>query len=303
MYVIEHALLNLGKNKGRNILLGVITLAIITATVVAMGIFNTTRVVIEDTRAATMSAIRIQPIGRTQMTGSSQQESAITLEMHQYFAESLYITGADISDSGRGIEAVYYLIHPDMLGAFESDLRGRGLPDAYTVRTDDAAFASLVAPIENLQSLSVAFLIIILVMGAVIMVLVTAVSIRERKYEIGVLRAMGMKKKSVALGLWAEIIVITCICFIIGMGIGAALTQPVTDSILAGQSQAAGPTTLADRINNAPQTEAVTVDVSITFTTSLQIFAISIVLASVAGIISITRITKYEPIKILMERT
>jgi len=36
--------------------------------------------------------------------------------------------------------------------------------------------------------------------------------------------------------------------------------------------------------------------------TALEIFGISILLASVAGAVSISRITKYEPIKILMER-
>lgn len=306
MYVIEHALLNLGKNKGRNMLLGVIIFAIITAIVVALAIFNTTGVVIEDTRAAMQSAVRIQPAQRTQISGD-RQESLLTLELHQRFAQSPYITGADITDSGRGIEAVYYLIHPNMLAAFEADLRSRGLPDGYTARTDEAAFANVAAPVESLQTLSFAFLLIILVLGAVIMVLLSAITIRERKYEIGVLRAMGMKKQNVALSLWTEIIVITCICFALGLGAGSVLSQPISDAILAGQAQpATSVTTLADRINDANNTapsQAVTVDVSITAVTALQIFGLSVLLASVAGIISVSRITRSEPIKILMERT
>ena len=164
MYAIEHAFLNLGKNKGRNILLGVIIFAIITTIVVALAIFNTTGVVIEETRAAIMSAVRIQPAGRTQaiggggqtavVGGGSQQESLLTLELLQYFAESSYITGADFNESARGIEAVYYLIHPDMLSAFETDLQSRGLPEGYAVRADETAFANVVGPVESLQSLS-----------------------------------------------------------------------------------------------------------------------------------------------------
>ena len=336
MYAIEHALLSIGKNKGRNILLGVIIFAIITAIVVALAIFNTTGVVIEDTRAAIMSAVRIQPTQRvpernrvaegdvsggntlsTQAAGGAGQaitgggggqESLLTLELHQYFAESPYITGVDIGEGSRGIEAVYYLTHPDMLTAFEADLRSRGLPEGYAVRADETAFASIVGPIESLQSLSFTFLMIILVLGAVIMVLLSAIAIRERKYEIGVLRAMGMKKQKVALGLWAEIIVITCICFVIGMGVGSVLSQPVSDAILAGQVQTndTGVTTLADRLAGADDVarqETATVDVSINAITALQIFGISILLASIAGIISVSRITKSEPIKILMERT
>jgi len=312
MYVIEHALLNLGKNKGRNILLGIIIFAIITAIVVALAIFNTTGVVIEETRAAIMSAVRIQPIQRTQaigggqqvnLAGGNQQESLLTLELHQYFAKSPYITGIDLSEGSRGIEAVYYLIHPDILSAFEADLRSRGLPDGYVVRADETVFSSVVSPVESLQSLSFTFLLIILVLGAVIMVLLSAIVIRERKYEIGVLRAMGMKKQKIALGLWTEIIVITCICFVLSMGVGAILSQPISDAILTGQTSESGATTLAERVaGNVTQSETTAIDVSISNITALQIFGISILLASISGIVSISKITKSEPIKILMER-
>jgi len=63
MYVIEHALLNLGKNKGRNILLGVIIFVIITAATIALTIFNTTEIVIGETEDAMNSAVRVVPIG------------------------------------------------------------------------------------------------------------------------------------------------------------------------------------------------------------------------------------------------
>jgi len=331
MYAIEHALLNLGKNKGRNILLGVIIFTIITAAVVALAIFNTTGIVIEDTRAAIMSAVRITPAQRMQTTGVNRQvngaeqspgqtsampstgEAVTSASVHElqldaglyhYFAESPYITGADITMGAWGIDAVYFLVHSDMLGAFETDLRGRGLPDNYTVRADESAFASVVAPVESLQSLALTFLLIILVLGAVIMILLSVITIRERKYEIGVLRAMGMKKGKVALCLWTETIVITCICFVIGMVAGTLLSQPISDAIMAGQApQTGAATTLATRLNETSSQAAATVDVSVSAVTALQIFGISILLATIAGVISVSRITKSEPIKILMERT
>ena len=304
MYVIEHALLNLGKNKGRNMLLGVVTFAIITAIVVTLAIFNTTGIVIEDTKAAIMSAVRIQP-QQSQRVGGEAQASLLTLELHQHFAQSPYITGADINEGSRGIEAVYFLIHPSMLGAFEADIIRRGLPAGYGVRVDEGAFASVIAPVESLQSLAFTFLLIVLVLGGVIMVLLSAIAIRERKYEIGVLRAMGMKKQKVALGLWAEIFVITCICFALGMGAGTVLSQPISDAILAGQGQSnTGASTLADRLADAGTVQESTgVDVSITVATALQILGISIALASIAGLTAVSKITKSEPIKILMERT
>jgi putative ABC transport system permease protein len=192
-----------------------------------------------------------------------------------------------------------------MLSSFEEELRKKGLPDDYAVRTDESAFESVAGPVESLQNLALTFLIIVLVLGAVIMVLLSVIAVSERKYEIGVLRAMGMKKKKVAFGLWAEIIVITCICFILGMGAGTMLSQPVSDSIMAGQAQSAdtGSTSLADRLNGTEEVEQPqTIDISVSGVTVFQILGVSLLLASIAGVISVSRITKSEPIKILMER-
>jgi len=311
MYVIEHALLNLGKNKGRNILLGVIIFAIITAAVVALAIYNTTEAAIEETQAALKSAVRIVPQRQTAgsgaviMPGGGQENAALPLEQYRSFAESEYLDGADIKESNRsadGVDAVYYLKRPDMLAAFEAELRNKGLPLNYNVRTDESAFDSVAGHVESLNSLAFTFLIIVLALGAVIMLLISFIAIRERKYEIGVLRAMGMKKEKVALGLWTEAIVITCACFILGMGAGSALSQPVSDAILTGQASDTGSTSLADRLNGMEKEQAVKIDVSVNTVTALELLAISILLASIAGVMSVSRITKCEPIKILMER-
>ena len=113
------------------------------------------------------------------------------------------------------------------------------------------------------------------------MILLSVIAIRERKYEIGVLRAMGLKKQKVALCLWIETIAITFVCFIAGIFAGTALANPVSNALWTGD----GPIRIG--------LDAITV---------LQIFGVSMLLASIAGAVSVSRITKYEPIKILMER-
>jgi len=314
MYVIEHALLNLVKNIGRNILLGVIIFAIITTTVIALAIFNTTGVIIENTRTALQCAVTLGPQTQTagggqQMIGGSQQEAALALEQYLSFAQSEYLDGADVKEGGRsadGIEATYYLKSPDMLADFETELRSKGLPNNYSVRTDESSLERMVEPVESLKNLSLTFLLIVLTLGAVIILLLSIIAMRERKYEIGVMRAMGMKKNKIALGLWIEILVITCFCFVLGMGAGTKLSQPVSDAIIAGQAQSSveSTTSLADRldIKNETLEQIDKIDVSIDGITALEIFGISLLLASLAGVISVRRITKSEPIKILMER-
>jgi len=438
MYVIENALLNVAKNKGRNILLGVIIFAVIATTVIGMAIYNTSASIIEDYKTRFGSEVSIAP--KSQQVGgntNNAQTDMITPEQTLNFAQSEYLQSAELSSSlscysdelsaidqsdknnpstssgtynyggdlknatmrlrgdyftdfdektrqladgempkaggecivstdfakinglaigdtisvkaglydsnsemqeieiplsvvgtyydvteeysamggqfayrnrrneilttfdtvlntqvdgfsGVAVNAVYFLKSPELLTAFEAEIRALGLPDSYKVSTDEASYLRMTAPVEGLQSVSLTFLIIVLVFGAAIMVLLSIIAIRERKYEIGVLRAMGMKKKQVALGLWVEIIAVTCICFVIGMVAGTALSQPVSDMLLAGQMQSSG------AIDN--------IKVAVDGITALEIFGISILLASVAGAVSISRITKYEPIKILMER-
>lgn len=52
-----------------------------------------------------------------------------------------------------------------------------------------------------MKKITMVFLIVVLVLGAIILTLLTSILIRERKYEIDVLRAMGMKKGKRCLGL------------------------------------------------------------------------------------------------------
>jgi putative ABC transport system permease protein len=153
-------------------------------------------------------------------------------------------------------------------------------------------------------------MIAVLILGAIILILLSSIAIRERKYEIGVLRAMGMKKAKVALGLWIEMIMITAFCLIIGIFAGSLAAQPISNSLLAQQSENAQNIqeslfvgrdlgSISRVVNDDPITE---INVSLGIDTILQLMLISLLLASAAGLAAISRITKYEPIKILMER-
>jgi putative ABC transport system permease protein len=62
---------------------------------------------------------------------------------------------------------------------------------------------------------------------------------------------------------------------------GTALSHPVSNVLWTGEGQ---------------------INVVLDIMTILEIFGVSILLASIAGAVSVSRITKYEPIKILMER-
>jgi len=288
MYVIEHALLNLGKNRGRNILIGIILFAVITSAFISVAIFNASGAIIEQARVDFDNMVRIRPQMRQAVgaANTGDEMPQLTIENFHHFADSPYLSGAQIaagggSIRGLGIDATFYLLSPELLPAFEAEMREKGLPDEWVVYRDESGYRRMLAPIESLRDVALTFLAVVLVFGAAIMVLLSVIAIRERKYEIGVLRAMGMKKKKVALCLWIETIGITCICFILGMIVGSVLAQPVSNALWTGEGK---------------------ISIAFNAITILQILSVSILLASVAGGISVSRITKYEPIKILMDR-
>jgi putative ABC transport system permease protein len=219
--------------------------------------------------------------------------------------------------SGITISATYFVENPAMIPAFAEELYAKGLDPIFDVGTDETGYNRIIGPVEGLRSISITFMIIVLTFGGVIIALLSSIAIRERKYEIGVLRAMGMKKHKVALGLWSEMLIITCLCLALGLGIGTLVTQPVTNTLLAQQIQAAEAASQmpgfggggmmmgamssmgATASNVQPLSE---INIALGLDTTLQIMGIALLLASFAALIAISRITKYEPIKILMER-
>jgi len=215
---------------------------------------------------------------------------------------------------GYQVNAKYFLKDPEMISDFESYMRANGLDPMLDVSADEEAYNKVVGPVEGMRNVTFTFMIVVMILGAIIIILLASIAIRERKYEIGVLRAMGMKKGKVAFGLWMEMVAITCVCLCIGLALGTLISQPITNALLAGQVESAK--AAAEAAANAPKmmiigaqtTSADSVsmlehlDVSLGLSTLLEIIGISLLLASVAGLASISKITKYEPIKILMER-
>ncbi|MCL1877565.1 MAG: FtsX-like permease family protein [Defluviitaleaceae bacterium] len=211
---------------------------------------------------------------------------------------------------GAAIIARYYLRHPSYIDAFEQELREKGLHPIFDVNTDEHLFNAIVGPVEGMRGIVMTFMFVVLILGAIILILLSSIAIRERKYEIGVLRAMGMKKVKVALGLWFEMVTITAICLAIGIFVGSLVAQPISTELLAQQQETAQNIQdqffagreiagLSRVVNDDPITE---INLTLGIDTMLQIILISLLLASAAGIAAISKITKYEPIKILMER-
>ncbi len=203
---------------------------------------------------------------------------------------------------------------------FETQAYELGLSRNYTVTSSDiAAYEASLVPLENLSTYANSFLYIVLGVGAVILIGVNVFNIRERKYEIGALTAMGMKKRKVAVQFVLELTMVTFIGIALGSGLGAVASTPVATKLLAAQ--------IAYEESNAEKTtesfgrrvsegsgkphggdvegEVEYVDtVSFTFNYKLiyQMIMIGALLALFSSMAAITFILRYDPLKILAER-
>jgi len=219
------------------------------------------------------------------------------------------------TNHGLDLKTEYFLKDPDDIERFEEEVRSKGLPITYNVSINQAAYDKVTGPLAGMKNAAVTFMVVILILGAIVLALISFLAVRERKYEVGVLRAMGMEKGKVAFGILSETVMISAMCLLIGLGAGSAMAQPVADSILAGRVAAAEATDSggANKVLFAggqmqtddyaegyvPESE---IQVSLGMDVIIQIIVIALGLAALSGIIGVVIITQYEPLKILRER-
>ena len=277
------------------------------------------------------------------MFGASQDPanriymSALALETILALSET---NGADTKIKGT-LDATYSFANTDDYYAFEEEVRVLGLDDSYTVSSSDLkSFESSLAPLNTLSTMAGWFLIVILLIGGVILVVLNIFNVRERKYEVGVLTAMGMKKWKVAAQFICEILVVTMIAVVIGAGIGAVSSVPVTNALLAGQvesqsnqqnqmdqsfgrpgnmgggfpggSMSGMPSNIPSNIGGGKNpfenmfggaADYITeVDSAMNLTVVFQMIGVGLLLTLIASAASVAFIMRYDPLKILANR-
>lgn len=243
-------------------------------------------------------------------------------------------TGREYNTALQGsLAGTYVFANTDDYYAFEQQVRTLGLDETYTVySTDIQNFESSLVPLNTLSTMAGYFLLVVLAIGAVILVVLNIFNVRERKYEIGVLTAMGMKKYKVALQFLTEIFAVTLAAVIIGLCVGGVASVPVTNKLLenqvTSQQQTAtqveqnfgrGPAPDAQNMQTPPDNvggkgfrdmftkenavEYVTeINSAMNLTVVLQMLGIAVLLTLVAGAASMMFIMRYQPLKILANR-
>lgn len=240
------------------------------------------------------------------------------------------------------LSATYCFATVDDYNSFEEEARELGLDDSYVVTSNDVtAFENSMVPLDTLSKMAGYFLIVILAIGGIILIVLNIFNIRERKYEIGVLTAMGMKKSKVAIQFLIEIFVVTLIAVVIGSAIGAVSSVPVTNALL--ENQVASQTSQQEQVEqnfgrggsnsetggaednstasqenmpndrkggmlgnimgvNNENAYVTEVSSAMNLTVVFQMIGICVLLTVLSGAVSMLFVMRYEPLKILSNR-
>ena len=145
-------------------------------------------------------------------------------------------TSSSDSTNATQLNFTYVLGSKDDYETFSNDVKNAGLDDTYTVSSADVEqYESSLVPLDNLAKFALTLLVIVLVVGAVVLIVINLFNIRERKYEVGVLTAIGVKKAKVAAQFAIELLIVTMIGIALGVAGGAAASVPVSNELLAQQ--------------------------------------------------------------------
>ena len=216
--------------------------------------------------------------------------------------------------------------------AFQADARAMGLSEDYAVTsTDVEAYEQSLLPLQNLSKFAAWFLLVVLLIGGAILIVFHIINIRERKYEIGGLTAIGMRKSRVALQFLTELFTVSFVFLLLGTAIGGAASVPVTNALLASQISAqetqqsnqqqnfGRPGDMGGGTGGAPaappsggggffgmgrQMVNYLSDVSSAtdWVVVLQLLGIGLALTLLSACVAVAAVMRYEPLKILSER-
>lgn len=231
-------------------------------------------------------------------------------------------TGYKRMMNSNGLTAKFILKNDANLDNFITEAKEKGLSTYYSARDNEKEILASLKPIQNISDFSFVFLVVILIVASIIIAVLNIINIRDRKYEIGILRAIGMSKTKVTLQLISETFLVAIISLMIGTLVGTLSSQKVTNMMLKREITSyqekqnniednfGGRPNFASRpdnnfldkvANNTNYIDSLTVSTDIT--TIVKLFLVSLLLTLISGIIASSFVTKYEPNKILQDRT
>jgi len=171
---------------------------------------------------------------------NSEQEN--TRSMYSSTANTV-ITGAgaiaklasEDSSLVTNIEPSFVLKDEESIDKFAEELQTKELSEYYTLTTNLEEIEGATKSIKNVGTFATTFLIITLIISAIVLFIINMINIRERKYEIGVFRTIGLSKSKLTGQFIIELAIVSVVGLMLGAGIGACASSGVGNYLLQNE--------------------------------------------------------------------
>ncbi|MCY7817848.1 ABC transporter permease [Bacillus haynesii] len=198
---------------------------------------------------ATTINLKIVGIYKTTSSGDNQAQNFAFLNPYNKIYTPYTAASALKGDDYKNAidEAAYNMDDASNIDAFIASAKKTGIDlDTFTLDANDQLYQQMVGPIENVASFSKNVVYLVTIAGAVILGLIVMMSIRERKYEMGVLMAIGEKRWKLIGQFLTEILMIAVLAIGISALTGSLIAEQIGNQLLSQQieqtsaSQSAG---------------------------------------------------------------
>ncbi|QFK72740.1 ABC transporter permease [Pradoshia sp. D12] len=165
------------------------------------------------------------------------------------------LKGEDYKDTIES--AVYYMNDPADTDSFIEDAEATGAidTDIFKLDANDQLYQQMVEPINNVASFSKNVVYLVTIAGAIILGLIVMLGIRERKYEMGVLLAIGEKKSKLIGQFIVEILIIAVFALGIASVTGNVAADKIGDQLLSQQVETDTQSTMDPFVGKGMQME------------------------------------------------
>lgn len=198
---------------------------------------------------------------------------------------------------------------------FTEELKGKGLNDYYTVNTNLEELKNATKSIENVKTFATTFLIITLIIASVVLFVINMINIRERKYEIGVFRTIGVSKFKLTIQFILELLIVAIIMLCIGAVCGTFLARPVGNMLLQNEIETSesekeeisnnfGKGHMEMNYSGMAQIQPIdTIEAVVDFKVIAELLGIGVLLTLISSLASMISIQRFSPLTILKERS
>ena len=156
---------------------------------------------------------------------------------------------------------------------------------------------------------------ITLIISSIVLLVINMINIRERKYEIGVFRTIGVSKFKLTMQFVLELLIVSVIMLIIGATCGGYLSKTIGNQLLQNEIEDSkvAQEEISNNFGKGPMDrnfkgnvqvqEIDTMDAVVDTYVVIQLLGIGMLLTIISSLASMISIQRFSPLTILKERS